>query len=197
MPNWIRNEVTVTGNAGAVYDLLFRDGKVDFEVMLPMPPSLMNSTEGTLLDVGLAIIGANPQYWQTPEQAKKYYDDFHPTVQEDIIAQTLIGVENILRYGHRSWLSWAREHWGVKWNASTAEFPRPEGPDFEFKFETAWATPAGVWETLREIMPPETTIRIKWLDEGGGAGIIIITKDDWAEEPCDENYWPDDMQEEA
>lgn len=46
-------------------------------------------------------------------------------------------VENRAKYGHSTWYEWSRDHWGVKWNASSSRVERDLDQVIIY-FETPW-----------------------------------------------------------
>lgn len=201
MPNHVKNRVVVTGDVAAVYDLLFRDGKVDFNVLAPMPPALMEVESGSYLWTGMEALGI--QNFDVPfpnmeatkhlkETARKNLTDYDEDRREQCIAITLKGIECILRYGHASWYEWSQANWGTKWNAyDQVEVERPTQSPFQFEFSTAWSTPMPIWDALQEKLPEGTSIHLTWMDEGGPSGIIIFDRAGEEFQETQESYWGD------
>src|SRR5690606_22586225 len=62
--------------------------------------------------------------------------------------------------GGYSPLDWRREHWGTKWNASSAERPAED----RVRFETAWSCPEPVLVALSKMHSGER-IAVRFADE--------------------------------
>lgn len=59
---------------------------------------------------------------------------------------------NIIKFGHKDWYSWANAKWGTKWDA----FDVYVDPDRKFiNFTTAWREPDSIWKYICEKFPDE------------------------------------------
>ena len=61
-------------------------------------------------------------------------------------------IENRMNYGASTWYEWSREHWGVKWNASSSRVSRGTN-EVEIYFETPWDGVARLMAKAGTIIP--------------------------------------------
>lgn len=161
MPNWVKNVVTLKGDAETVKKVVeFVKGEksvFDFDKIIPQPESIKkydtaNHPYGEKLTVG------------------KPFDHFEkdsPIVTEELIEEYKKASEEQLRdYGCIGWYDWRRKYWGTKWNCCDAEF---NGTD-TFYFDTAWSTPYEVLVAL-SIQFPDITIELTYADEDAGYNV--------------------------
>ena len=69
------------------------------------------------------------------------------------------------------WYDWRLSNWGTKWDAYDSIYTGDT-----LQFDTAWTTPAKVWEALHAKFPDEH-IEIEWADEDFGYNVGTITID--------------------
>ena len=94
---------------------------------------------------------------------------FRDNLSSDDIAQCA-------REGRPNWYDWQTKNWGTKWNAYSAHFESEwDGGDcceVEIHFDTAWASPAPIFEALRA-MPEIEAVYGHYVEEfAESAGII-------------------------
>lgn len=151
MPNHVRNELYFEcDNEQRIVELLNticgENGKMDFNKIIPMPKELdiESSSRG---DNGYE---AYRDYINTGIKPQEIIDEFGRTrtVDADCLALGKKYFENIVKFGHKNWYGWRREHWGTKWNAyDDAELHNG------VSFLTAWSAPFPVIETLSKMFP--------------------------------------------
>ena len=154
-------------------------GSVDFNKLIPMPPSLdveSGSTSNHGLKVYQAFIewyndktsGENKDLLNIPSE---YLDEYYNTVlsEEDKeywnIGKTVF--ENIQKYGAPTWYEWRIRNWGTKWNAYDFGDIEPDTIPDKLSFNTAWSAPHKVIEKIAELYP-EALITHEWADEDIG-----------------------------
>jgi Api92-like protein with ferredoxin domain len=76
----------------------------------------------------------------------------------------------VRQYGHLTWLEWALENWGTKWNA----YSQRSVNDTAIRFDTAWSAPLKVLSALSKKYPEET-FRLRWADEDFGSNTGDVT----------------------
>jgi hypothetical protein len=67
-----------------------------------------------------------------------------------------------------NWYNWNNRNWGCKWDARV-HFANPEEKMLTYEFDTPWAPPIQVIETLAETYP-ELEIRLRYVEEQGWGG---------------------------
>lgn len=68
-------------------------------------------------------------------------------------------INNIRKYGCKTWYDWSIKNWGTKWNASNCVYNKEI-----MIFETAWDTPHDIFEKISLDFPNEL-IEVKYADE--------------------------------
>lgn len=79
-------------------------------------------------------------------------------------------LNNVKKYGHMYWYSWAIENWGTKWNAYCCE----KKADNVFYFETAWSPVPDMIAKLAA-QNPDVEITYEWSDEDTGSNCGTAT----------------------
>lgn len=214
MPNHVRNTVHFDCDeerlkeilAAIQYDddgerLQHGAGTLDFNKIIPMPPSLMiecgSSTdrglrayrefidlytfEGTRDDVDLLNI---------PEENEQFFLTKYEGIAPNDFALGKIAYQNLLQYGASTWYQWACNNWGTKWNSYDSE-DYQGGHDIHFS--TAWSAPHPVLEKLSEMFP-DVFITHKWADEDMGNN---CGERDYADGECLGESYPAPFSKEA
>lgn len=162
MPNWVKNEVVISGDISAVKDAILKDGKFSFENFIPMPQSL-RIEEGTCVLNGIALLRGTEEEKEhikernSAEEIKKFLD------------LGKIALENEEKYGARTWYYWSINNWGTKWDVDVDNV-RVEETDnaIYLYFETAWSTPFPFFEKLSKEFA-EVEIYVRFADEDLGS----------------------------
>ena len=90
----------------------------------------------------------------------------------DALESTVKGSEHVPseelkeKYGFDNWYDWRIHNWGTKWNVDDPlDDMNDEGDYIEYRFETAWAPPEGIYQELKRKFP---NLNITWFyDEPG------------------------------
>lgn len=160
-----------TPSNGLKYDMV-----LDFNHILPMPPSVSLTEASTTRDVGKVMAGdatieeeANAYRWiKVPDSASR---------NERVAAlalrfPTALAVwerskQAQAETGHQDWYDWCTSNWGTKWNASDSCIP--EGGVRKahtlVKFKTAWSPPLPVVLRLSELFPKNTFV-LRYYERG-------------------------------
>ena len=195
MPNWCHNNLRIADkDRNYVFN---KEGKVDFNVLLPMPESL-NVTSSTTNARDIIMYLSNKdsisvdKIKENPD-IKCLTDDstFSPEykitngVKEvealisegdaDKISQSYkdgkILVDNYRKYGHCTWYEWCNDVWGTKWNASDTEISGAEtSEELSISFYTAWCPPFG-W--LKKLIEQGVQFTLSFSEEGGTYGELV------------------------
>lgn len=140
MPNHVKNELYFEcGNNERISELMNtikgEDTLFDFNKVIPMPKEL---------DIESSSRGDNGL------DAYKDYINYgiKPNVDEYDLALGKKYFENIVKFGHKTWYGWRKEHWGTKWNAyDVADLNNG------VSFLTAWNAPFQVISKISEMFP--------------------------------------------
>lgn len=124
MPNWVANQLKVSGNPSVVlaFTLAVRGtGKyaksaLDFNQVIPCPQELYETES-----MGLPSEHPNRAAYEARCAANK------------------------AKYGYETWYEFCCEEWGTKWNACDAAIVDKETTNYvDYVFNTAWAPPTPV-----------------------------------------------------
>jgi hypothetical protein len=159
----------------------------DFETILPMPAILKDIPASS--DVSLAVealtgksmeqlvVDRNPddphaqmalgvhQSFQMPDRRAKDQER-HAALTPAQLQMGARALEAIEQCGYPTWYEWCNATWGTKWNAYELEIVTDEAQMLVLRFQTAWSTPAPVFEKLA-LMYPDLTFTTDSYDEGG------------------------------
>ena len=174
MPNHITNKISLD-----VAKLLTNsEGSIDFNLVLPMPESLMNPDPQQMEIRAKAAMGLLKQHPidQSALECLSHHSKmrlategmFEP-IDNEKINLLIQAIENLRDHGFVYWYPWAIKNWGTKWNAYSVEF----GNRF-CTFQTAWSHPAPVFKKLSE-MNPDIEITVEYADEDIGSNCGIVT----------------------
>ena len=137
MPNWTRNEVTLTGpNAKQImnqivhYSSKYKETLFDFNRILPMPEELKE------------VLSPNEENSKKEKQRLKD------------------------KYGADNWYDWCCDNWGTKWNSCETFYEPEENEEHKATvfFNTAWSPPIPVLAELSK-QHPEIKVHVRWAEE--------------------------------
>ncbi len=167
-------------------------GTLDFNKLIPMPPSLMieagSSTEQGI-EIYLTAVNPNAPDYDLPKMpedkfkmlvselnAERRFTLYKPYLSDEEIQKytqySSFGkladtgkqaIDNLLNYGATTWYDWSIKNWGTKWNSYDAW----KGDDHGFQFSTAWSAPHPVLDALAKKYP-DVRITHEWADEDIG-----------------------------
>lgn len=86
-----------------------------------------------------------------------------------------IAQKNLAEYGHKTWYSWTKQHWGTKW-VRTDEISHKTGDEIAFiQTVSAWSPPTKLAQYINEAYP-DIDVTITYREEGAGfaGGAIYI-----------------------
>ena len=145
MPNHTINIVSIETNTNVQEetlalqelktDLKIKEGKFDFNGIIPMPKELeKGATLGLDVETGERI------------EHKDYVLDNGVYKPKHRLARKRLMIE----YGCDNWYDFSRLHWGTKWNAYEVEILQDEDRSLFVSFLTAWDSPRGIAERIKE-----------------------------------------------
>lgn len=168
MPNHVTNKISLD-----VAKLFTNsEGDIDFNIVLPMPESLVTPDPQQMESRAKAAMGL----FQRPSLAhgflgalsdqldmQKFIDGMFKPIADKDINLLIQAIQNIRDYGFAYWYPWACVNWGTKWNAYQTEIN-----DSFCTFQTAWSHPKAVFLKLSEIHP-DIEIAVEYADEDLGS----------------------------
>lgn len=148
-------------------------GHVDFNVLIPMPESLMIES-GLVGERGYeAYASFMMEAYGQPPKAAAELEAQHKAKLDDPEAWDLGKkyYENLRDYGAKTWYQWSYQNWGTKWNACDCE---PADADHHrLCFLTAWECVPKILEKISEHFP-ETQIVYSYADEDIGSNVGVL-----------------------
>lgn len=175
MPNYVQNKIYITSpHLEQVWEAIKGpDSVLDFNRILPMPPSLQIESSSVMTlsfsaevyrKGGILLDELRNRYEKerhTQESIKTYIHRLEKKKQIDRrLGET--AYQNQKQYGYTDWYGWSVAHWGTKWNAMDASIT-----DHILSFQTAWAAPIPVIQKLA-VMFPDSSFTHIWADEDMG-----------------------------
>lgn len=153
MPNWIRNQLTITGSDRDIQAVTKQLGSPFKYPQLTSPRgeiALLEAAPGVMRLVTIAdpifslwnIVHPEPQDFPRYAAAQADKDD------------------------RPFWYLWNRKHWGTKWDVSHARQVQREAGMVVYTFRTPWCPPFTALETL-STQYPMLTLALDWLDFEG------------------------------
>lgn len=180
MPNHVTNIVELRGSPTQIQEMMehIQDekvgtGSIDFNKIIPMPPSL-NIQAGSMTDRGLkayrdfisvyTLEGTRPglDLLDIPQEREEAFLKMRPDIKPGEWELGRTAFQNQQRFGSSTWYDWSIKNWGTKWNA----YDCIPGKD-ALTFSTAWSAPHPILEKLSQ-MYPEVILEHRWADEDIG-----------------------------
>ncbi len=196
MPNWVENELRISGKKDQLDALVaLVDGSddgdetcMDFDKIIPMPEALnVSSGSGSSFALAMMERGEDFQEYRTypwvkeglPENATEdelieYVCKHHDMTREEMEELGHRLLENKRLYGAVDWYDWNCLHWGTKWNACEPNLVR-KGNRLLYCFDTAWSPPIPVVSKLASMFP-ELSFTLRYFEGGMGFKGTVIYK---------------------
>jgi hypothetical protein len=153
MPNWISNELTITGSAPAI-EAVTRQLGSSFEFpQLVSPGGAVALLEGDPGTMQLAVL---------PDPVFALWNIIHPEEHDYLRYASLYAEAGNQPF----WYSWNLEHWGTKWDVADPRQVRDEAEEVAYAFRTPWCPPIEALVTLSR-QHPMLTLKLDWLDLEG------------------------------
>ena len=153
MPNWVRNQVTITGSRASI-DML--QEKVGATTHIPSR-ELVKTTNAE----GKEIFSLNE------DGSYIYKDVIHTEENPGLSFWNIIRPEGEeLETYPENWYDWNVSNWGCKWDAKDMETIDFSPGHWHLAFDTPWAPPSEIFQALSE-QHPDVTIHVEWTEEQG------------------------------
>jgi hypothetical protein len=156
MPNWVYNQVTITGPEDQV-------GKIVEQLGKPVPRSK---------DDGSGIPAKSPEIeYKDPEGGISFWNVLSPPEEKwDLYFGRADGSEDKTW----NWYPWNNANWGTKWDACHASKEVVSTDTVKYYFETAWSHPYEVLGVLGD-QYRDVSITNDWEEEQGFGGTYEFT----------------------
>ena len=174
MPNWVRNEFTVTGDKKDIQKFLRHikssENAFDFNKIIPMPKSL-DTPYGSDNDEDIYWYLSNKGTLSVDEVKKnplsklmrnRFFADHIGDVAKRIAKRVKAPsyetgkqlCQNYTLYGATTWYDWCINNWSTKWNSCEPYVSvGNKGDIVNISFDTAWSMPEKVFAKLCEDSP--------------------------------------------
>lgn len=139
MPNWVTNTLTIECDNK---ELL---AEVGARLRAPIP-----SQKGHTEDA--------PQF--------SFWNIIKP--EDSILDEYFANADATQLHNRNNWYNWNNRNWGCKWDARV-HYANAEEKQLVYEFDTAWAPPIQVIETLAETYP-DLEITLRYVEEQGWGG---------------------------
>ena len=198
MPNWTTNGIACHKDALKLF--VNEEGRVDFELMRPMPASLHITCGGCQDEAVNAAHGASENELNV-HYPYKSNPDFGCTLPfdvnnfDDLKALGRVYLDNERRYGYQDWYDWSIYNWGTKWNACETYVNEYDHIAI-VTFDTAWGAPSAEmfdeafrkagFKYIAESFDEDFWGVYGW--KGGSGGLIYKTVhevSEWEDEPLE------------
>jgi len=151
MPNWVRNQVTITGDPEKVEALKKQVGASTqipgVEYVKDSEGKMVKNEDGTdWLTTPITHSEDSPifSFWNVIQPTKDEYES----------------------YANQGWYDWNVANWGCKWDANDIEEVDDSAGHWHVSFDTPWASPTEVFQAL-SLQHPDVTICAEWTEEQG------------------------------
>jgi hypothetical protein len=190
MPNYVTNIITIQDcdiklKKQILIENINEKGNIDFNCAVPMPKELMIE-ESTYTNIGMDILKKelDPNFIIS-HNLQKMFDAFNKEKQNETLALGQQALDNIEKYGVKSWYDFAINYWGTKWNSSNTFIENininnatnhndisklikeANVKDITFSLQTAWSNPEE-WLIALSKKYPDATFYIEYADEDKG-----------------------------
>lgn len=151
MPNWVHNNLTITGDAEqvrAVKDRLSARYERKF---------MKFDKSGPITEVKVV------------EQDFSFWNIVRPEGEALVRYEESLGGGGATPY----WYDWNVNNWGTKWDAD-AELTEHAADHLQYQFDTAWSPPIEAMKALGSLFP-EVHVELDWEEEQGFGGTMTFT----------------------
>ena len=161
MPNWVYNNITVSGTKEDLLAFHTKASKLS-------PNGIAEDGSLTYKDSDAQAIS----FWNFKEPSNKtaYYEAAHGTKPEGYEAWDIDQkMAYDLQFKTDGWYDWNVREWGTKWDACDADYDDntdEASPNLYYSFNTAWSIPEPIYQAILE-QHPELDFRFYAEEEQG------------------------------
>jgi len=145
MPNWVYNNLTITGDEKAIaefkelaakpYNTYYEDYKTNQQVEKPH--------EGAI------------QFWNfiQPENKQAYFgaSDYKPEGYDEMSSEEKLA--HSMKFSSDGWYDWNLRNWDTKWDACDPSLNTDTPTELQYSFSTAWSAAEGAYRAMVEQFP--------------------------------------------
>lgn len=151
MPNWVRNQVTITGAPEKVEALKAQVGATTQiparEIVRDENGDYLRDGDGGYVYTDTVVSDENPVF--------SFWNIVRPTTPEELES-----------YNNQGWYDWNCANWGCKWDAKDVEELDDSEGHWHIAFDTPWSPPTEAFQVL-SLQNPDVTIHVEWIEEQG------------------------------
>ena len=167
MPNWVYNNLTITGDEKAI---------AEFKELASKPYTTYYEDYKTNQQVEGTHEGAI-QFWNfiEPENKQVYFgaSDYKPEGYEELSMEEKMAIS--MQFKSDGWYDWNIRNWGTKWDASDPSLNADNPTELQYSFSTAWSPAEGAYRAMVEQFP---TLNFKfYCEEEQGWGVEYVGED--------------------
>ena len=128
----------------------------------------INGEPGLLAEVGARLRAPIPSQKGHTEDAPEFsfWNIIKP--EDSILDEYFANADATQLHNRNNWYNWNNRNWGCKWDARV-HYANAEEKQLTYEFDTAWAPPIQVIETLAETYP-DLEITMRYVEEQGWGG---------------------------
>ena len=161
MPNWVYNNVTITGSSGDLKKFAEKASK-PYTTINKGKRYQDETTKEWKYDADVVYEQENTDafsFWNfiEPEDKEAYFADAHGVKPEGYAEWTLEQKMAFdLKFTGNGWYDWNVREWGTKWDASEVDFndnSDDKPANLYYSFSTAWSIPEPVFRAMVEQHP--------------------------------------------
>lgn len=152
MPNWVRNNLTITGDEADVQAV-----KEQLSAPYTRLVSEYDGEKGKTVRVE-KVVTRDFSFWNIVKPEGPALDAYY---------------DSLAKAGAMPfWYDWNCEFWGTKWDTD-AELSEHAPDHLQYVFDTAWAPPVAALTALSE-QHPKAWIELEWEEEQGFGGTFVF-----------------------
>lgn len=167
MPNWVRNTLTISGDADAVARVVEQVG-APYEKLLTHYERGEDGAVRLVEEVGKVEMPFS--FWNITRPSDDIMGDYNTPANGS-------APEN-------NWYAWNNTNWGTKWDACEVEVVDNIPGNFVVRFETAWSPPYPVIADLAA-QHPGVSVWLEWEEEQGFGAEVDFSEG----EPVEVRAW--------
>jgi hypothetical protein len=151
MPNWVRNQVTITGAPEKVEALKKQVGATTqipgVEYVRNEDGTYLIGEDGNMVLKDTVFSDENPVF--------SFWNIVRPTTPEELET-----------YKSQGWYDWNINNWGCKWDAKEVEEIDDSEGHWHIAFDTPWGSPTQAFQAL-SVQNPDVMVHVEWTEEQG------------------------------
>lgn len=125
-----------------------------------------------LAEVGARLRAPIPSHKGHAEDAPQFSFWNIVKPEDSILDEYFANADATQLHNRNNWYNWNNRNWGCKWDARV-HFAEAEENMLTYEFDTAWAPPIQVLETLSRDVP-DVKLTLRYVEEQGWGGVTVF-----------------------